>query len=421
MDPNVAASTSHSSTPPSPSERWVALDMLRFLAVVMMVQGHTFSALLGADLRRQRWYAYHDYVHGFTAPLFFVSSGIAFGVATLRHWQRFTQWSPAVKRRLERYGWLLFIGYALNLPQLSVPRLLAAKGPDDLLQFLKVDALHLIAVSLILAQLLVVRVADRRRFVIFIASIAAAVVLLAPVVWRWPVERWLPTLFAGYFNANNGALFPLPPWMGFVYAGIVAASLCVRPDGMHRRPQLAWTLGVSGLSLWFVGEALFRSRVNPFGEHYFWKTSPFFFLMRLGMVLTVFALLCLAEQLHGDAGRILHRPALASALASAPASAPTTRQRLSLLQLIGQESLIIYIVHLMVLYGSPMHRSLDQRWRQSLNLPQTLLVFVALFAGCVSVAMLWSRLRRRHPRGLRKFGYFLAIGLLIFAMFNPPS
>ena len=65
------------------NDRWRALDLLRLVAVVLMVQGHVFTALLDRGLRHGPWYIRHSYVHGLTAPIFFFASGLAFGVAAL--------------------------------------------------------------------------------------------------------------------------------------------------------------------------------------------------------------------------------------------------------------------------------------------------------------------------------------------------
>ena len=54
--------------------RFRALDCMRFVAVTLMVQGHTFTALLEESVRGTTLYRQHAYVHGFTAPLFFFSS-----------------------------------------------------------------------------------------------------------------------------------------------------------------------------------------------------------------------------------------------------------------------------------------------------------------------------------------------------------
>ena len=35
----------------TPAPRWLALDLLRFVAVFLMVQGHTFTELLTSDVQ----------------------------------------------------------------------------------------------------------------------------------------------------------------------------------------------------------------------------------------------------------------------------------------------------------------------------------------------------------------------------------
>ncbi|MGB8224635.1 MAG: heparan-alpha-glucosaminide N-acetyltransferase domain-containing protein, partial [Polyangiales bacterium] len=186
-----------------PNDRWRALDLLRLVAVVLMVQGHVFTSLLDRGLRHGPWYIGHSYLHGLTAPIFFFASGLAFGVATLRNWSDHTQWGPSAKRRFGRYGWLLFIGYMLSLPELSFRELWASASPDTARMFFRVDALENIAVSLILVQGLVWLTKKKRLFVGSVTVLGAVLVLSAPVVWRLPVERWLPIGIAAYVNVDT--------------------------------------------------------------------------------------------------------------------------------------------------------------------------------------------------------------------------
>ena len=158
---------------PRENERWRALDLLRLVAVVLMVQGHVFTALLDRELRHGPWYIRHSYVHGLTAPIFFFASGLAFGVATLRNWSDHAHWGPPVKRRLGRYGWLLFIGYMLSLPELSFRELWTSASPDTARMFFRVDALENIAVSLIIVQGLVWLTKNQRLFVASITVLGA--------------------------------------------------------------------------------------------------------------------------------------------------------------------------------------------------------------------------------------------------------
>src|SRR5688572_12434418 len=76
------------------SGRWLALDLLRFCAVFLMVQGHTFTTLIDPVVRRARWYRHHEFLHGYTAPMFLFASGLAFGYTTFRAWEANTRPGP---------------------------------------------------------------------------------------------------------------------------------------------------------------------------------------------------------------------------------------------------------------------------------------------------------------------------------------
>ncbi|HET6418057.1 MAG TPA: heparan-alpha-glucosaminide N-acetyltransferase domain-containing protein, partial [Polyangiales bacterium] len=337
------------------NDRWRALDLLRLVAVVLMVQGHVFTALLDRGLRHGPWYIRHSYVHGLTAPIFFFASGLAFGVVTLRNWSDHTHWGPSAKRRFARYGWLLFIGYMLSLPGLSFRELWTSASPDTVRMFFRVDALENIAVSLILVQGLVWLTKKQRPFIGTVTVLGSALVLSAPAVWRLPIERWLPMGVAAYINVDTGSIFPLFPWTGFLCAGVVTAYLSVDPHRGSLRRRLGWGLATTGGLLWLAARLLQDAGADPSGNQDYWKTSPIFFLTRLGLILLGFAALCALESLWA-------RRCAAPAVASTPGNA------MGLLQRVGQETLVIYVIHLLLLYGSPISPGLNTLLGRELNL-----------------------------------------------------
>ena len=392
------------SAPPSgnlattlPLGRFRALDFMRFVAVTMMVQGHTFTALIEQSFKPMLWYRQHAYVHGFTAPLFFFSSGLAFGVTSFRKWQDHTQLGPAVRKRLARYAWLIFIGYSLNLPNFSLARLIYAKTNTPWNMFFKVDALHHIAVVLIACELLIVAIKKKGPYIITVSVLGFLAILLGPWAWRQPAEQWLPHFFVGYFNTNLGSIFPLIPWMGFICAGLGTAWLFLDKDRRTVRTKRGPIFVVAGIALWFFCDLLWKAGFNPFGEHNFWKTSPLFFGKRLGILLGGAGLLASIEE-------FLRRRR----------EGGSTQSKRTLLELIGQETLIIYVVHLLMLYGSPVHVSLVSQFAHSLTPMQCLGVFLGVFVGCVGFAILWNKARARWPQKFPWFRYALAGMTLLY-------
>ncbi len=106
------APASHSE----PRLRWLGLDLLRLIALVMMIEGHVFSTCLSARYQGQLWFRWHRFAHGLTAPTFFFASRLAFGVATFGRWSAHVQWThPAPQRRFWRYTLLILIALCFQL------------------------------------------------------------------------------------------------------------------------------------------------------------------------------------------------------------------------------------------------------------------------------------------------------------------
>lgn len=381
-----------------PARRWLALDLLRFIAVFLMVQGHTFNVLIEDSVRSQRWYGWHGYVHGFTAPIFLFSAGLAFGMTTFRRFAAHTTWTPTFRKRIHRYVLLIAIGYAMHLPGMSLAFTFQQATAADWRRFLKVDALQHIGVALLVCELLVLWLKQRRRVVVTLGILAAAVVLSGPLMWRLPVERALPMWLAGYFNDHTGSIFPLIPWAGFVFAGVLTAHFLGEasrdPAGRPLREKLA--VGAAALAL--VAYALDHSGLELFGAHNFWKTSPYFFLWRVGLVLALLLTLCCFECW------LRRRSERAG-----------TGKLLTAIQTIGQQSLVIYVAHLLVLYGSPFRHGLHLDYGRQMNVLQASGVFVCIFAGMTALAWAWQHMHTRRPQAFGAVRHVLTI--LVVLMF----
>ena len=369
--------------------RWLALDLLRFVAVFLMVQGHTFTELLGAEVQHERWYRHHQFVHGYTAPMFLFASGLAFGYTTFRGWDRATQPGDALYKRLRRYAWLLGIGYLMHVPTLALGGLVSA-GEGPLHQLLQVDVLQHIGVSLCVLQLLAVAVrrfaregAGEAIFAAIVGALLLAVVLLAPIVWAWPAERALPLALAGFVNGDSGSYFPLLPWAGFTYAGVLVAFVA-RTASRPSRALAPWLLGLTIVSLG-MPVALNRLGLAPYGPHDFWRTDPYYFFFRLGNVTGVLTLLAYLELGAERVGMVLAGPGRVA-------------RALRWVRVVGEESLVVYVAHLVALHGWVIRPGMASSMGHSLSLVQCSLVALALFASMVLVARAWSDFTKSRLR-----------------------
>lgn len=361
--------------------RWLALDLLRFVAVLLMVQGHVFTSLLDSSYDGQRWLRHHTFVHGYTAPMFLFASGLAFGYTTFRGWKANTTWGDALAKRFRRYGWLLVIGYVLHMPALALARLVEIDAAT-VRTWLQVDVLQHIGVSLAVLQLLALAVRRERVFVGIVSVLFGVAVFGAPLIWAADVS-FLPEPIAAYVNDDTGSLFPLVPWAGFTYAGILVAYAARHA----RRPSqdLAWPLLALTVALFVLPVALNRTGLQPYGAHDFWKTDPYYFFFRLANVLAVLTAWCFVEK-------------LADARAWLEEGSKDARTRigevLSVVRIVGAESLLIYVAHLVFLHGSVLSHGFEHATGRTLSLGQASVLAAVLFASMVLLAWTWHEWKK---------------------------
>lgn len=372
----VDSARRESPEPPQTAPRWGALDLLRFVAVLLMIQGHAFTTLLSGTYDTQRWHRHHDFVHGYTAPMFLFASGLAFGVTTFRSWDRQVRPGKALNKRLRRYATLIGIGYALHLPAFF-PRDWAYVDEARWAEFLQVDVLQHVGVSLAFLQLAAVVLKKPERLAALTTVLLGAVVLAAPILWTAPLTH-VPLVLAGYLNGTTGSMFSLVPWAAFTWAGLLTAYAA----RLHPRPShtLLGKMLLATLLVIFVPIAINRMGFNPYPSHNFWRTSPYYFCFRLGNVMAVLTALMAVE-------RMVDRFRLAERFVA-------IRKSLSFAEMMGQESLIVYVTHLIVLHGCVLGPGLESVWGRSLDFGQAVLVTLTLVAAMALLAFGWSRLKR---------------------------
>lgn len=366
--------------------RVVFIDLARAVAVVLMVQGHAIDTLLAPGYRGGPGYDGWLFVRGLTSCTFLTLSGLAFSVTALHHWDDQIRWSRRVVRRVTRLAFFLGLGYLMRFPVGKVAHLRFAT-PQQWQGFFVVDILHLVAVSLLGLQALMWLVRSPRAFGMVTAALGAAVVAVGPLAWQVDWAGTLPPAIAAYLSPATGSLFPLFPWSGYILVG-AAFGVIVEPwlghDTLDHVARVLVTAGVVAIA----GVWLFRLMfVAPYGDIDL-RVSPGFFVLRLGAVTVLLGLLVVAS-----AGwRGLH----------------------PLVQSLAEESLLVYAVHISILYGS--------RWNTGMQAmvgpsgPGVVVGWVALLVVASAVmAWAWNRLQRTHP-GLAAVVRAATIGALVYPM-----
>jgi uncharacterized membrane protein len=367
------------------SRRVIFIDLARALAVVFMLYGHAVSALLDPRYRTGTWFDVWTFQRGLTSCLFLLLSGFAFSIATARHWTLHTAVSPAILKRVRRFGLFILLGYALHLPVTQLSQL-SSVSSDGWRTFLAVDVLQLIGVTFVAVQLLVMVTRSRRVFMVTSLVLSLVIVGLTPAAYDTDWSRFLPLWLAGYFGPGTGSLFPLLPWASYVLVGAGLGQIYARWGAADLRRYANLALLIPGAILLVVGFTLDAWHVFGLGE---WSFIPTQFLIRTGSCLAVMGAIA-----HGSA-RLAGLPHVFGAVA--------------------QETLLIYFVHLCIVYGSIWNMGLVQRYGETLGPARMVSVVGLLLAAMTGLAAFWNWCKHSRPR-LARATMILVWALLVYRL-----
>jgi fucose 4-O-acetylase-like acetyltransferase len=361
------------------ANRELYIDVFRGLMALVMVQGHLFDTLLNPAARAQSWYVFQQIFHGSTAPGFLFASGFVAGLPRAP-----LSWK-AMRRRARRLLFVLGVGYALRLPYLSVWKIHIEGTPLERATAVACDALHAIAVSQLFVLLL--QRLFGRRWVWAAGLSALAVIVASPWAWDPAVAAALPLPAAAYVSPLRApSQFPLFPYAAFVLAGTLAGAQLGRQDvAVRRRRALVWGTGLMALGALLA--------VPLAGRVDFWGPSPAYVLLRLG------GLLLLLRLVGGVAERV-----------------PEAVRPLALL---GHETLLVYVLHLLLLFGGVLGRPPLEPLVGHLGFGGAALVLVLMLPVLLLAAACWRAFKTRAPHEATMVLAFLAT-VLVFELLTRP-
>lgn len=369
------------------------LDVMRGVAVVVMVIGHSIDSVLSVDARTTEAFRLYDAVRGFTAPIFLFVAGFAFAVVTVRKWELYHTWSKPFRSRVSKVFLLLIIGYALHLPFYSLNKLLSQAGPQDYAQFFQADVLHCVAFSLLALQMFVMVSRTPRIFAFVTATVTTLMVLATPIIWSIDFSRHIGPVLAPYFNQSNMSIFPVFPYAAFMFSGAVVGQFFLVAHRNNRERKFFSRIVLFALAAAVCGVVFDLLPMTLYPPHDYWKASPNFFLLRLSAVLFVTTGFFYVRKLPD----VLERPVLA----------------------LGQASLLVYSAHLVIVYGSAANIGLAQIIGRVLPYYAAAGVGIAVLCAMVWLTHAWDYLKIHHewPSRVVQAGMASTIVYLFFT--NP--
>jgi uncharacterized membrane protein len=334
------------------------LDLLRGLAVLIMIEAHVLDSWTRFPDRQTRQYAYAMVLGGFGAPLFLFLAGVAVPLSAGSKFRR-TGDLDAAARAVSRRGLEVFgLAFLFRIQAWVL-------GWSPVRSILKVDILNIMGPSIMAAAAMWGALTTVKGRLVAFSAATLAVTLLSPIVRNLSILSAFPDPIEAYLRPVGGlSNFVFFPWAGFVFAGAIVGIIL---DGLRTRQQehLA-NLGfaLAGMALTVAAyELSFFPSWHP--QSHFWTTSPAFFFLRVGIMTTAIGI-AYAWDLRPAGGR-----------------------KWSPLQQLGRTSLFIYWIHVEMVYGllsRPLHKRLS--WELS---------WVALALFCSF--MLWCSLYKDRVVG----------------------
>lgn len=345
-----------------------AFDWLRGLAVVFMIQCHALG-LLTPDLQVSPVARFLRRLDGLVAPAFIFSAGFSLALVQVRGAATGPRWVRALKT-LRRLLEVFLVAELVNwawFPVWSEPHWL-----------MRIDILHCIAISLVLALPLMSLLARQPKVLRWVAlSAAAAVFFVSPYMESgWGALDWLLDSTPNACGKDCSATFPLFPWAGYVYLGASAGATAASGD---LRTLLRWLggIGLVSAALWTFSDQV----KGLYPPHNYWVTDPANAGWRMTLVIAV----------------LLGLLALEYRVPKAAGSAP-----LRLFNVYGTSSMASYFWHEMLLffrmplaYLIPWGFSITGTWGNKCGWAGYWALVLVLWSATFGLAWLTDRIYKR--------------------------
>ena len=367
--------------------RYGFIDLFRGLALVVMIETHIVNAYLPGEVRHRPFFFWLTFINGLVAPSFLFASGFSIMLQGKRHWENWLLFRLPFWQQMRRLGFIMLVAYYSHLDRFKLSKYLHPEDPDIWRKALQVDILQCIVASLLIVHLLVLVFRKPDRLALGAFSLAMGITLLTPLIWARDFTQTLPLGIALFLNPHGISLFPLFPWIVFILAGTTAAILFLRSAERGTDERLMRWAFPGGIALIAAG---LLGRFLPFtlpGHNHFYTTSPLYVIIRLGCVFVVCASLYFLEKYKN------FRPGP--------------------LLVAGQESLLVYGVHLWLIFALLRGKHVGRLFGLEAGYPGCFALSLVLIALLLWLARLYHSLKTAYPSRIRRGQAVIVLTMIV--------
>ncbi len=323
-----------------PKSRLMFIDMARSIAILLMLEGHFVDDSL-MEVYRDRTnsiFTTWEFIRGFTSPIFLTVTGIVFvyllmGNNHLKYFQNIRV-TKGFKRSIELLFWgYLLQYYAFHVLQcigVGIFTILVLYGLYKLIRVIPLWIYFFVGGTLVFSSY------------IYFATL--------PPTQYWPAgaPSFIQNMFQGEYS-----IFPILPRMGYTLYGAMFGVLLHNLKDHVKKWGFAFSVITIGVFLYFFLKEIFIYVDYKMGNQFYHIYKLDWLYECLGMVMIVLGMLMIIEKLIGEI-----KP--------------------SLFLKMGQNTLTIYILHMIILYGSITGFGLNRLFHHALT-PWQAVTAVVLF------------------------------------------
>ncbi len=366
--------------------RALFIDLLKGLALIVMIEVHVFNSMLLPALKQSWIFDRLNFINGLVAPSFSFASGLVFVLSLHKGGDQLRIFDKDFLKKLSRIGLIFYIGYSLHLPYYSWTKLMNNLTQPNLESLFTVDILQLISTGLFVLLAARAILKTEKQFFNFALIITLVVLILSPTMWNFDFANYMPLFFSNYINKMHGSLFPIFPWWAFVFSGAYTAKFYLAARDAKTEQAFARKLVINGAAF-YLTSVVFMYVIFPALDIGL-RPNPLWFSERFGIILFLLGIFWF----------YLNKK----------------ENYKSLILDVSRESLLIYWVHLQIIYRAFFDgKSFVDISNQSYGFLQCTLFTIALIIPMLLLAKGWGMIKKNYPHYSRWISVIVLAGATI--------